>query len=679
MRFTLTIFIFFLLTHQSIAQKTFWASRVIAFSSEYSDQYSFKQNRAIQILGRPNMLPAFGQSVCAWQPMTPDNPQEEFIIVGFDTLMSIRQIAIAENMGQGCIIKVEGFDEYDNVKLLWVNKEPPSTEVGKMTNIILPKLTSYRVRGIKIVLNTKRVKGWNQIDAIGISQSDVPIKATINVAKNLPSEIVKENLGSNINTYAIEVAPVIAPDGKTLYFTRWKYEENLGSQKNQDVWFSEIQPDGKWGLAKPMGKPINNTYDNAICAISPDGKTILLNNIYLKDGTMTKGVSKSVKTEGGWSFPTHLDIRNDPKNIYVPADKEVTFSEYSMSPNGRVLIITNKYNNSIGGKDIYVSFLEKDGTWTNPKNIGSQVNTAEDESSPFIALDGKTLYFSSYGYSGYGNGDIYVTRRLDDTWLNWSEPQNLGPIINTPKYDGYFSLSAVGDYAYFVSKENIDNGEDIFKLRVPESIKPNAVIQVTGGVYNMLDKKPISARINVQNLTDKDTVCVSYDPETGDYKMMLPSKQNYTISATKKGYMAVSEPMDFTKENNFKEFKKNIYLLPIQAGQKMTLNSVFFEQSKAQMLTESFAELDRIIKVMKENPTMEIMLEGHTDNQGDWNANLQLSKERVEEVKKYLTAGGIDLKRVQTQGYGSTRPIASNNSEEKRKLNRRVEVTIVRN
>jgi outer membrane protein OmpA-like peptidoglycan-associated protein len=263
--------------------------------------------------------------------------------------------------------------------------------------------------------------------------------------------------------------------------------------------------------------------------------------------------------------------------------------------------------------------------------------------------------------------------------LKWSEPENLGTIINTPEWDGYFSISALGDFGYFASQENAIGEEDIFRLRVPESIKPNAVVQVTGGVYNMVDKKPISARINVQNLSDKDTVCVSYDPETGDYKVMLPSKQNYTISATKKGFIAVSEPMDFTKENNFKEFKKNIYLLPIQAGQKMTLNSVFFQQSKAEMLDESFTELDRIIKVMKENPTMEIMLEGHTDNQGDWNANLQLSKERVEEVKKYLTAGGIDIKRVQTQGYGSTRPIASNNSEEKRKLNRRVEVTIVRN
>ena len=671
MRFALTIFIFSLISLQSIAQKTFWASRVIAFSSEYFDANTTKENRAIQILGKPNKLPNFGKSVCAWQPMTQDNPQEEFIIVGFDTLMAIRQIAIAENMGQGCIVKVEGFDEYDNVKPLWVNKNSPSTEDGKMTNIILPKLTSFKVRGIKLVLSTSRVKGWNQIDAIGISQSETPIKATINLAKNLPAEVIKENLGENVNSAYREVAPVISPDGKTLYYTRWKHPENLGNQKNQDVWFSEMQKDGKWGLAKPMGEPINNSEHNAICGISPDGKTILLNNVYLKDGSMSKGVSMSFKTTMGWSFPKPMNIKNF-KN-------KSEFAEYSFSPNGRVLIMTGQFADTQGGKDIYVSFLQPDNTWSEPQDIGKKINSADEEGTPFIASDAKTLYFSSKGFSGFGNNDIYVSRRLDDTWLKWSEPENLGTIINTPEWDGYFSISALGDYGYFASQQNAIGEEDIFKLRVPESIKPNAVVQVTGGVYNMVDKKPISARINVQNLSDKDTVCVSYDPETGDYKMMLPSKQSYTISATKKGFMAVSEPMDFTKENNFKEFKKNIYLLPIIAGQKMTLNSVFFEQSKAEMLSESFSELDRIVKVMKENPTMEIMLEGHTDNQGDWNANLQLSKERVEEVKKYLTAGGIDLKRVQTQGYGSTRPIASNNSEEKRKLNRRVEVTIMRN
>jgi outer membrane protein OmpA-like peptidoglycan-associated protein len=464
---------------------------------------------------------------------------------------------------------------------------------------------------------------------------------------------------------------VISPDGKTLYYTRWKHPENMGNAKNQDVWFSEMQKDGKWGMAKPIGQPINNTEHNAICSISPDGKTILLNNVYLKDGSMTKGVSMSSKIATGWSFPKPIQV----KNFKNKSD----YAEYSFSPNGRVMIMTGQFAETQGGKDIYVSFLQADETWSEPKDLGKKINSADEESTPFIAADGKTLYFSTKGISGYGNNDIFLSRRLDDTWLNWSEPENLGPAINTPEWDGYFTISALTDFAYFSSQENALGEEDIFKLAVPESIKPDAVVQVTGGVYNKVNNKPIAARINVQSLTDGDTVCVSYDPQTGDYKIMLPIKQIYNISATKKGFIAVSEPLDFTKETNFKEVRKNIYLLPIEAGQRMTLNSVFFEQSKAVIIDTSFPELDRIVKAMKENPAMEIMLEGHTDNQGDWNANLLLSKERVEEVQKYLASKGVNMKRIQVQGYGSTRPVASNNSEEKRRLNRRVEVTIVKN
>lgn len=252
-------------------------------------------------------------------------------------------------------------------------------------------------------------------------------------------------------------------------------------------------------------------------------------------------------------------------------------------------------------------------------------------------------------------------------------------MINTPEWDGYFSISAIGDFGYFSSQEKSLGEEDIFKLKIPESIKPEAVIQLTGGVYNLTDKKPVGARIKVQSTADGDTVCVTFDPITGDYKLMLPSKKKYTISATQKGYLPMSETLDFLEEKSYKELKKNLYLLPIQAGQKMVLNSVFFEQSKYDLLPASYSELNHIVETMKDNPNMEVMLEGHTDNQGDWNANLQLSKQRVNEVRKYLVSNGIAEKRIQIQGYGSTRPVASNNSEEKRKLNRRVEFIIIKN
>lgn len=654
---------------KSFSQKVYWASKVVAYSSEYSDAKTNSENRAIQALGRPNKVP-FGQSACAWQPLTQDNElQEEFLIVSFDTLMPISQIAIVQNYGQGCITKVEVFDEYNNLRPIWTNNATPSSDIGKTLNLTFP-LTKYNVRSVKIMLNTARVKGWNQIDAIGISQSETPIRATINLAQALPPNIIKENLGKNINSPYRELSPVIAPDGKTLYYTRWEHPLNMGQQKKQDIWYSDLQADKTWGAAKPFSFPINNDEHNALCSISQDGSTIILNNAYLPNEGMTRGVSISHKTPLGWSFPQALQI----KNFVNLSD----YDEYSLSPNGKVLIITAKLRNTIGGKDIYASFLQADGTWSEPQNMGQDINTAEDESAPFLASDGKTLYFSTKGWAGYGDNDIFVSRRLDDTWQRWSAPENLGPNINTNGWDGYFCLSAKSDYAYISSRENSLGQEDIFRLKVPESIKPQTVIQVTGTVFNYADNKPIAAKINVQSLEDSDTICVNYDPQTGEYKLMLPTKRSYSISASKKGFMPVNERFDVEDEKNFREVKKNLYLLPIESGQKMTLNSVYFEQSKYDLLPNSYNELNQIVQTMKENPSMEILLEGHTDNQGDWNENLLLSKQRVEEVKKYLVVQGIARTRIQVQGFGSTRPLASNNSEEKRKLNRRVEFTIIK-
>jgi hypothetical protein len=215
----------------------------VAFSSEYADKETTKENRAIQVLGKPNKLPQVGYSVCAWQPMTQNNSiNEEFIIVSFDTIMPVRQIVIAENFGQGAITHVDVFDENNNIHPIWINNTPPTNELGKMLNLILNQMTTFKVRSVRVSLNTSKVKGWNQIDAIAISQSDQPIKAFINLANNMPSQIVKENLGKNVNSEFRELAPVIAPDGKTLYYTRWKHPANVGLPKSKIFGFRNYKP-----------------------------------------------------------------------------------------------------------------------------------------------------------------------------------------------------------------------------------------------------------------------------------------------------------------------------------------------------------------------------------------------------------------------------------------------------
>lgn len=668
-----------LATGNTFAQKTYWASKVIGFSTEMMASGTTLEWKAIQVLGKPNKLPMSGGSVCAWQPSTPDNPNEEWIKVAFDTLMPIRQVAVGENFGQGCVTKIFAYDEQDGEHQIYENSLPPAPGSGKVLTAIMSEMTPYRVKAVKVVLVTARVRGWNQIDAIGISQSDTPIEALINVSKDTPLDLQKENLGATVNSKFHELAPIIAADGKTLFFTRWDHPENMGDpdvkgerKKFQDVWYSQLESGGKWGEAKNIGAPVNTNDNNAICSISIDGKSMLLINVYKPDGTLAKGLSRSRKLRNGWSFPQEVKI----KNYYNESD----YSEFAIAGNGRVIIMTAQTKKTYGGKDLYVSFLQSDSTWSEPVNVGPSINTAEDESTPFVAADNKTLYFSSPGHAGYGKNDIFLTRRLDDTWTKWSEPENLGPAINTPEWDGYFTIPASGEFAYLCSQEESLGREDIFRLKLYAAVKPEPVAIISGNVFNYVTKKPIESEVVTEILQEniKEASKVEYNPETGEYKLVVPLKQTYSISAVKKGYLPLSETIDLTKEKNYREIRKNLYLVPVEPGQKVVLQNVQFEQSKFELLPSSINELDRIVRLMNEVPTLEIRLEGHTDNQGDFNLNLQLSQDRVNEVKKYLVSKGIEDRRVEIKGWGSTRPMASNVTEDRRKQNRRVEFVVVK-
>jgi outer membrane protein OmpA-like peptidoglycan-associated protein len=651
-----------------------WASKVLGFSSERVDASNpGPQYRAIQVLGSPNKLPQIGESVCAWSTAGADTYAEEYIKVGFENPARIKQVSIGENWGSGAIIRVLAYDSTDREYIIHENKEYDPTEKGRMWNIIILQ-TEYKVHAIKLIVAPAKIPGYNQIDAIGISEIDLPFEAKINLAKDIPKEIIKENLGKGINSKTGEVAPVITPDGKTLYFTRLGHDLNKGKNKAQDVWFSKVQTDGTWGESENINEPINTSENNAVTTISADGKSIYVLNIYMPDGTLRQGLSVSKRNKLGWELPKEVKISD-----YYNREKVV---EFSLAPNGKVLVMSCERMDSFGSRDLYVSFLTNE-LWSKPLNMGVNINTAEDEGSPFIAADSKTLYFSTAGFPGYGKNDIFLTKRLDSTWTNWSEPENIGDLINTSKWDGYFTIPASGEHAYFSSDELSIGKEDIFRIKLFPSIRPDPVAIISGTVINAFDKKTISAEVVMELLNDStgtDKIVAEFDPETGEYKMVVPLKKAYSLNASKKGFISISENLDLSKDRRFREIKKNISLIPIKEGQTMVLNNLFFNQSKFDILFSSYPELNRIIKLMQEYPTMQVIIEGHTDG-SDENMilNVKLSQERANEVKKYLVEKGqIDTKRIQTKGWGQSKPIASNATEETRKKNRRVEFTILK-
>lgn len=483
-----------------------------------------------------------------------------------------------------------------------------------------------------------------------------------------------KNIGTNINTKNTEIAPIISPDGQTLYFARGWSTNNFGKNNDEaDIWYSQKQPDGTWGPAKNIGKPLNNKGVNVVINVTPDGNTLYLEGLYNSDGSFKsdQGISVSHKTETGWSVPQQVRIDNFyNKNHY---------ETYNFTTDQQVLLLSVERDDTYGDLDLYVSFRRPNGTYTEPKNIGPQINTYADEGTPFVAPDGTTMYFSTSGLAGYGSNDIYVTKRLDDTWLNWSKPLNLGSAINSINWDTYLSLSARGDTAFLVSTSNSYGNEDLFTIEMPPIAQPDPVVIVKGNVYDKETNKPIGAKITYTDIKTKKEVGIAQsNPKDGSYQIVLPYGKNFSFYAEAKEYISIRENIDLTKSDKYKEINKNLYLAPAKIGEIIVLNNVFFEKATEKLLPESEEELNSIVKILKDNKKMEIELRGHTDNRGNAKQLLDLSEKRVIIVKKYLVNKGIDSTRISTKAFGGSMPININNSEEEHAKNRRVEFRILK-
>jgi outer membrane protein OmpA-like peptidoglycan-associated protein len=379
----------------------------------------------------------------------------------------------------------------------------------------------------------------------------------------------------------------------------------------------------------------------------------------------------SDRTATGWQMPRDLNVV-DHYNLNE-------YNEFSMSSDKRVIIMAVEREKTYGVKDLYVSFHIEGDQWSVPLNLGPVVNTPEGEISPFIAPDNTTLYFSSDGHPGYGSNDIFLTRRLDDTWTNWSKPENLGKPINTNDWDAYYSVPASGEFAYFVSSKSGYGNSDIFKIRLPEMARPNPVVLVKGKVLNQKTNLPVQAVISYFDLQDAAiSGAAMSNPQTGYYQIILPAGRLYGFQASAGNYLAVSENLDLKDLGEYKEIERDLYLVPIEIGEKVRLNNIFFETGKWDLLPESFAELDELVKILGDNPSMEIEINGHTDNVGDDNSNLVLSQKRAAAVVTYLLGRGVAGDRLDSAGFGETQPVAPNETDEGRALNRRVEFVIVK-
>lgn len=491
----------------------------------------------------------------------------------------------------------------------------------------------------------------------------------INLPKTVDINIIKENLGPNINTEYDEVSPKISADGKTLYFGREKSPDNLGGVADaEDTWISTSTDGVNWSKSVNAGRPLNSAKANNIISISIDNNTLLYHT--------AEGFSFVHRIENGWSAFEDLGIHF--KN-------EADFLEGCLSPDGKAILFTAMLKNNIAyapatkERDIYVSVKQKNGGWSAPVNAGKVLNSAGNEFSPFVSSDGRTLYFASNGRPGYGDVDVFMAKRLGDDWTKWSEPVNVGLGINTVGFDAYYTLPASGNYGYAVSNTKTFGLADIIRFKLPPIIKPDPVVLISGKALNAKTSMPVGADIIFDDLSSgKEMGEAISDPNGGDYKIALPGGKNYGYHASAPGFLSVNENLQLSDLTAYSELKKDLYLVPIEIGESIQLQNVFFVQSKAQLKPESYLELDRLIQILKDNPTIEIELSGHTDNGGEPSANLKLSDLRVNAVRDYIVSKDINKKRITGKGYGGTRPLVPNDTDAHRQMNRRVEFKITK-
>ncbi|MDQ1086094.1 OmpA family protein [Siphonobacter sp. SORGH_AS_1065] len=521
-----------------------------------------------------------------------------------------------------------------------------------------------------------------------------------------------ENLGDRINSEVAEIQPVISPDGRTLYFSRVNHPQNASQKKgSQDVWMAVSLSPTLWTNASRMPSPVNGEEHNVIYSITPDGNTILTHWVE-KEGEdlRIRGFATMKKNATGWDRPKKLDI---------PGLEGMNKGYYQygyLANDGKTLLLAFSEKKNSRESDLYVSLQDRSGKWTRPASLGNDVNTSGDETTPFLAADGETLYFSSNREGGLGSNDIWMSRRLDKTWKKWSKPQNLGESINTPEFDAYFTIPASGEWAYLVTATGGKGKADIVRVKfqsqtppptqVPPTIaettgqptppqtaqvsppqptaKSNSVVLLQGKLLDAkTGKVPENARIIYESLPDGTELgTATPDPNTGEYKIVLPYGKKYGIRPEIDGYVGKAQNLDLSKLGNggYLELKdRDLMVTKIEQGAKVALNNVFFETAKATLQTESFPELNRVVELMNKQKAMIVEIDGHTDSDGTEEANQKLSQDRAESVRTYLISKGIPENRVVAKGFGESRPIAMNDTPEGKQQNRRVEFVILKN
>ncbi|WP_436516198.1 OmpA family protein [Ekhidna sp. To15] len=476
---------------------------------------------------------------------------------------------------------------------------------------------------------------------------------------------------ASLNSVSGDYMPQVNPTGTKLYFTSvrkggfdYKDEKSAELDFGEDIYYSSLVND-QWSAPELLPKPINSMSNDFGSAFTGDGQSMVFVRCDENGAIGSCDLYITQLSGNTWSVPVNMG------NVVNTKDWE---SQPTINADGNRIIFTSLRPGGYGASDLYMIEKNHLGLWGTPQNLGSIVNTPLSENSPFLAADGKTLYFSSTGHPGMGGADIFYTIFENG---KWSTPKNLGKPINSRGNDTNFSISAAGN-AYMASSRMDENNYDIFKVVLPDELKPKPTIIVQGVVSNSENSQPLSALVLIEDLNSGELIATNKsNEETGEYLVVLPAGRDYSVSANARGFFFYSQSFELPKDAAYAEIANDIPLEPIKKGTKVVLNNIFFEVGKAELKPISYVELNKAVTLMKENKTMVIEVGGHTDSQGADANNLSLSQRRAQSVVEYMVLAGIERERLVAKGYGETVPIADNNTNEGRAKNRRTEFVIV--
>ncbi len=498
----------------------------------------------------------------------------------------------------------------------------------------------------------------------GIKKCEFAINAV-----NNPVDFKPENLGPNINTVNDEYWPSLSADEQTLIITRLVRRTIAFGGVQEDFFISHKAQDG-WGMMENAGYPLNTDDNEGAQTISADGRLMVFTACNRQEGVGRCDLYYSEKVGEKWTYP---------KNMRAPVNTHYKETQPSLSADGRTLYFASDRPGGKGQLDIWVTVKDEEGKWTQPVNLGDKINTRQHEMSPFIHFDNQTLYFASEGYPGLGGFDLYISRK--DSSENWTKPENLGYPINTSKDEIGLIVNSRGNKAYYASGRDPSVGKDIYMFELYSKVQPNEVSYMKGKVFDVETGNRLKTKFELIDLETAKTIYeADSDEETGEFLVCLPTNKDYCLNVSKKGYLFFSE--NFALKGIFKStepFLKDVPMQPIKIGETIILKNIFYKIDSFALKKESKIELDKVVKFLRDYPEVKIEISGHTDNIGTAEYNQALSENRAKSVVNYLINSSVLKERIVYKGYGYSKPVASNDTEEGRAQNRRTELKVIDN